>query len=195
MKFFKIRDIENVARIWKEMTIILCITTTADTSHSKTILELSNDQSLYLLSLLSHYSLSLFYISVSVHQTRTSITSIPDVLSIHFFRQVSLKFFLFSQHDYKAARNAAFICVARSFKAWFKIFLFSFFNEFAFSKILKIVRVLFNSWRLIWFRCNFDCFDFEHSNKIMIIIINILHCCLKFNWTNCFISQWTMICL
>ena len=38
---------------------------------------------------------------------------------------------------------------------------------------------------------NFDCFDFEYSNKMMIITIRILHCCLKFDWTNCFISQQT----
>ena len=80
------------------MTIILCITTTANTFHSKTILELrtlidqnSDDQSLHLLFFFFHYSLqSLFYIS-ALHQIRTSITSIPNVLPIHLFRQVSLR--------------------------------------------------------------------------------------------------------
>ena len=53
-------------RIWKEMTIILCITITANTFYNKTILEFSNDdQFLHLLFLFSHYSLQfLFYINV-----------------------------------------------------------------------------------------------------------------------------------
>ena len=75
------------------MTTILCKTITANTSHSKTILELSNDdQSLYLFFLLSHYSLSLFYISVPVQKTHIPITSIPGVLPIHLLRQVKALF-------------------------------------------------------------------------------------------------------
>ena len=105
-------------------------------------------------------------------------------------------FNFFSQHDYhETTRNVAFICVFRRLISRFKMFLFSLFNEFAFLKSLKTVRALFNSWRLIWFRCNFDDFDFELLNKIMIITIKILHYCLKLNWSNYFLSQWTMIWL
>ena len=91
----------RMIRIWKEMTIILCTTTTVNTFHSKTIFEFrqhyfavqvttviysrtfidqNDDQFLYLLILHSYYSLqSLFYINARV-------------ISIHLLRQV--KFFL-----------------------------------------------------------------------------------------------------
>ena len=36
-------------RIWKKMTIILCITIIANTFHNKTIFEFNDDQFLYLL--------------------------------------------------------------------------------------------------------------------------------------------------
>lgn len=55
----------NKIRIWKEMTIILCITIIANTFSNKTIFEFNDDQFLYLLIFLFHYSLqSLFYINV-----------------------------------------------------------------------------------------------------------------------------------
>ena len=119
-----------VARIWKEMAIILCITTTADTSHNKAILEFrsvslvnpsrllddslslsgsiislpkqwssqgnrtfigqnSNDQSLYLLSLSSHYSLSLFYINARPFLSRSMITKQLETLLLSASRAVS----------------------------------------------------------------------------------------------------------
>ena len=80
------------------MTIILCKTITANTFHSKTILEFNDDQSLYLFLFFSHYSLQfLFYINVSIQKIHTSITSISDVFSIHFLRQIKT-LFLFSSN-------------------------------------------------------------------------------------------------
>ena len=79
------------------MTIILCITITANTFHNKTIFEFrilidqNDDQFLYLLFFFFHYSLFLFYISVLIHKIHVSITSISDVFSIYLFRQVSIK--------------------------------------------------------------------------------------------------------
>ena len=124
------------------MTIILCITITANTFHSKTILEFRSislvnfsklfDDSLSLSgSIISLSKIAMIYSKQqNSHRSKQQRSISISVIFFFSLQSVSIlyqrscilnpffssRFSLFSQHDYKAIRNVAFICVARSLK-------------------------------------------------------------------------------